>query len=127
MKIGHVNMISGKSSFGSMTIDGLNNSLRIDSDYGSLVVRNIEKDFTDIVVTSDYGSAKLFIDDNATYFIDAKSTYGSIEYPKSLANLTYREKTTSKTVYKGIVGKEKQANSTVQLSSNYGSIDLIAN
>jgi len=125
-KIGKVERISGTSEFGSLKIDGLQTALDIRTEYGSLVVKDIHKDFSDIVVKNSFGSAKLFIDDDACYSIDAEAEFGSIDYPESLANLTYREKTTSSVKYKGIIGKDSQARSTIRLSSDYGSINLIA-
>lgn len=121
-----VDRITGSSSYSELTIGGLTTALNIETKYGSLVVKNISKDFSDIVVENRYGSGKLYIDDDATYTIDARSVYGSIDYPESLAELSYREKTISKTIYKGVIGKEKDPRSTVTVKSNFGSIDLIA-
>jgi len=125
-KFGKVDRISGTSEFGSLKIDELTKALNIKTEYGSLIVKDVHKDFSDIVIHNSFGSAKLFIDDDACYSIDAEAEFGSIDYPESLANLTYREKTTSNVKYKGIIGKETQARSSMQLSSEYGSINLIA-
>ena len=126
LHIEEIDRITGKSSFGSVTIEELSTSLDIETEYGSLTVEEVSADFSDIVVSNEFGSAKIYIDDGATYTFNATSTFGSIEYPESLADITYREKTISKTVYKGIIGKQKQARSSVKLTSEYGSIHLIA-
>lgn len=126
VKIGKVDRITGSSEFGSLKIDQLTTALDIRSEYGSLVVKGISSSFSDIIVQNSFGSTKLFIDDDATYSIDAEAEFGSIEYPESLAKITYREKTTSTAKYKGVIGKDAQPKSTVQLSSDYGSISLIA-
>jgi hypothetical protein len=126
VEIGKVDRITGSSEFGSLKIDKLTTALDIRSEYGSLIVKGIESGFSDIVVQNSFGSAKLFIDANATYSIDAEAEFGSIEFPASIANLTYREKTTSTTRYKGVIGKDTQPGSSVKLFSEYGSISLIA-
>lgn len=126
-EIGKVDRISGTSEFGSLKIGELTAALDIQTEYGSLIVRDVHKDFSDIVVHNSFGSTKLFVDDDACYSLDAEAEFGSIDYPESLANFTYREKTTSKVKYQGIIGKDSQARSSMKLSSDYGSINLIAN
>lgn len=127
VKIGMVDRISGSSEFGSLKIDELSTFLEMDTEYGSLVVRNVHKDFSEIIVHNGFGSTKLFIDENATYTIEAEAEFGSINYPESLANFTYREKTMSKIKYKGVIGNDTPASSSVKLKSEYGNIQLIAN
>lgn len=124
--IGKIDRITGNSEFGSLKIDELTIALDITTEYGNLIVKNISSDFSDIVVQNSFGSAKLFIDDDATYSFDAEAEFGSVDYPKSLATLNYREKTTTSTRYKGVIGKDSQARSSVQLNSEYGSIHIIA-
>lgn len=125
--IGKADKISGSSEFGSMKIDWLGTSLDVKTEYGSLVVKDVSSEFTDISVRNSFGSTKLFISEDASYQFDAEAEYGSIDYPEEMADLSYREKSMHKMTYRGVIGKGGTADATVQLSSEYGSIQVIAN
>ena len=126
LKIESLAHIEGSSGFGSLKIGSLTKSLDIDSEYGSLTVRDISKDFSSIRVNNSFGSTKLIIDEDATYQLNAEAEFGSVDFPSSLANITYREKSINKTIYKGIIGNGQVAQSTVTVNSEYGSVKLIA-
>lgn len=125
--IGKVDRITGNSEFGNLKINELTTALDVESEYGSLVVKGISSNFSDIVVENGFGSTKLYIDSNATYTFEAEAEFGSVDFPESLANITYQEKSTSSTKIKGVIGKAAQSGSTVKLTSEYGSIHVIAN
>lgn len=116
--------VSGTSNMSSLNIGRLEKKLDIKTSYGSLNIEKVDPGFTEINVTNDYGSANIYIPAEALYSIDATIVYGSLNYPESLANFTYREKTTSKSIYRGIIGKGDSPNSKVTLYCDYGSVNM---
>jgi hypothetical protein len=127
LKLSSVDDISGSSGFGSLKIGNLNGSLDMRSEYGNLTVRSVSKDFSSINLKNSFGSGKLVISESATYQLDAEAEYGSVDFPESLANITYREKSMAEVKYKGIIGHAPEAKSTVTITSEYGSVNLLAN
>lgn len=125
VKIGKVVSLKGTSSFGNLEIDELTNSIDIETAYGSLVVRHVDENFSDLNIVNEYGSAKLYIPDDATYHIEARTEFGSFKYQESLADFSYRVKSHNESTYKGIIGKGSNPTSKVTVESSYGSVSLI--
>ena len=126
VKIDKVAVIKGSSEFGNLEIDELANSLQVETGYGSLIVRHVNEDFNEISVVNEYGSAKLYIPDDATYHIDAETEFGSFKYPESMAEFSYKVKSHGESTYRGIIGKGSNPTSKVTIESSYGSSSLIA-
>lgn len=116
--------VKGSSSFSSINIDELQSSLNIETEYGSLNIDEMSETFTEVVVENNFGSVNIGIPESISYVFDAVATFGSIVYPESNANITYREKTTTKTILKGSIGNKSNTQSKVSLKSNYGSINI---
>ena len=125
VKIGKVVSLKGTSSFGNLEIEELINSIDIETAYGSLIVRDVDQNFSDLNIVNKYGSAKLFIPDDATYYIEAITKFGSFKYQESLADFNYRVKSHTKSTYKGVIGKGSNPTSKVTVESSYGSVSLI--
>lgn len=124
LNLDEVISINGSSSFSSLNIDRLKNSMDIETGYGSLNVDHVSEGFSEINVENNFGSTNLGIPSSASYLFEATSTHGSIVYPEDDANITYREKTTQKTILKGSIGDKSNTKSKVSLKSNYGSINI---
>ncbi|MEJ2594081.1 MAG: DUF4097 family beta strand repeat-containing protein [bacterium] len=126
LEVSSANSITGSSGFGSLKIGTLADLLDMKSEYGNLTVRNVSSDFSSIKLKNSFGSSKLMIDEAATYQLDAEAESGSIDFPASLANITYRDKNMSQTKIKGTVGRATSTSSTVTIQSEYGSVNLLA-
>ncbi len=126
LEVSSVNTLTGSSGFGSLKIGTLADLLDIKSEYGSLTVRDVSSNFSSINLKNSFGSSKIMIDEAATYQLEAEAEYGSVDYPASLANITYSDKSMSQTKIKGTVGRAANASSTVTIQSEYGSVNLQA-
>jgi hypothetical protein len=125
--LGSTNSIYGKSKFSNLEIDELSQSLDVVTGYGNFHVRNISKDFSEISVKNSYGSTKLYIDESATYTIEAETVHCSMGYPDYMADFTHKEKSISTSYYKGVIGKGSSPTGKVYIESKYGGTDLYAN
>lgn len=124
--LGSTESIYGKSKFSNLEIEELSQSLNVETGYGNLDVRNIDKGFSDLTVKNSYGSAKLHIDEEATYSLEAETVHCSLDYPEYLANFTQREKSISTSYYKGVIGKGSTPSAKVYIESKYGGTRLYA-
>jgi len=116
--------IKGSSSFSSLNVDELESSLNIETGYGSLNIEEVSENFIEITVENNFGSVNIGMPESASYLFNAEATHGSIGYPENMANITYREKTTEKTILKGMIGSDSDTQSKVNLKCNYGSINI---
>ena len=87
-------------------------------------IDQVSEEFSEITVENNFGSVNLGIPSSASYVFDAFASFGSIIYPEDDANITYREKTTQKTILQGKIGSNSGSTSKVTLKSNYGSINI---
>ncbi len=126
LELGSTASIYGKSKFSNLEIDELSQSLNIETGYGNLIVRSIDKGFSELTVKNSYGSAKLHIDEDATYSIEAETVHCSLDYPEYLANFTHKEKSISTAYYKGVIGKGSNPTAKVYIESKFGGTSLYA-
>jgi hypothetical protein len=126
-KIGSVANLKGSSEFGNLDIKNLSQSIHVSTEYGSMVIRQVDEKFSNIHVVNEYGSAKIYIPESATYHIEAETEYGSFKYPESLANFTYKVISQGESTYKGIIGNGSNPTSKVTVSSEYGNLSIISN
>lgn len=126
LNLGSTASLYGKSKFSNLEIEELSQSLNVETGYGNLIVRSIDKSFSDITVKNSYGTAKLHIDEDATYSIEAETVHCSLDYPEYLANFSQREKSISTAYYKGVIGKGDNPTAKVYIESKYGGTNLYA-
>jgi hypothetical protein len=141
IKIGETSSIVADSKYDGITIDQINNlviqtgytTLRIGTltkqlnyqgNYGSLDVNEIPSGFESIEVKTAYQGVKLGIDENASYMLDAHSSYGGIKFPDENYKNGKRIIENNSSTIEGTVGKEKDPKSTVKISSSYGNVKL---
>jgi hypothetical protein len=125
--LGSTNSIYGKSKFSNLEIEELSQSVDVVTGYGNFHVSNISKDFSEITVKNSYGSTKLYIDEGATYTIEAETVHCSMGYPDYMAEFTHKEKSIATSYYKGVIGKGSSPTGKVYIESKYGGTDLYAN
>ncbi len=141
IKLGETSSIVGESKYDNIRIDRINNlvldggyadivigtlekKLRFEGGYGSFTVDQIPAGFESLEINSKYIGVNLGIEDNASYDLDAKLSYGDLKFDDE--NFRYKRQiieNTSKEV-SGSVGKEPSPGSKVIINSSYGSVKL---
>jgi hypothetical protein len=121
-EIGNINNFVGSSAYTDFKFRRLNKKLILETKYGGCRVEEIPSSFNKIKIDNKYGGIKLNINENASYQINGEAKYGSIDYPDT--GRVSRIQETTETQVSGIVGKNKNTQSTVEISTKYGSVKL---
>ncbi len=141
IQIGETSSLVGDSRYDNVRIEDINNlvlengyddvkigllkkKLDFNGSYGSISADRIKTGFESIDVESRYTGVRLGIEQSASYKLDAKVTYGSLKINED--NFKYQkrivENNSNETT--GIVGKEENPQSKVNVESSYGSVKL---
>lgn len=118
--------INGNSDYASIKIGTLRKNLKINTDYGGVRVRNIEKGFQSIVIDGSYAGIKLGTssDNNFNFIVDLG--YAGFGYPDDHVKMFKSINKSSKKYYEGIFGKNNSS-STITIKSRYGGVSLKLN
>ena len=120
------NFVEGSGDYLTMRFGTIYKKLDINADYGGVRVDKMMKGFESITIHSDYAGIKIGLDDDVSFNFIAKLSYGGFNYDGE--NITYLKKVvkSSSKYYEGFVNKENSG-STVEISSEYGSVKLYNN
>jgi hypothetical protein len=141
LKVGETSSIVGDAKYDTYTIDKINNlvlttgytnvnagtlskKLSFEGSYGSLTVDEIPSGFESVDVDVRYSGVRLGIAENASYKLDAESSYGSIKYNEDNLKFTRRVVENTSSEISGVVGKDESTSSTVKAKTAYGTIKL---
>ena len=100
--------------------------LKIDADYGGLRVNKLMSGFDSVYIHSDYTGIKIGLDEDASFNFTAKLSYGGFSYDGENINYLKKVVKSSSKYYEGYVNKENSG-STIEISSDYGSVKLYNN
>lgn len=123
LEVSKVAELKLEAEYSNAEIDKLSDAAFIESGYGGVDIQNISPDFTTISVENEFGSVDLQIDESAVYTFEAEAEYGEISFPDKNADLSYQKRTTSKSTFKGVIGKGKPK-SKVTIESRYGGVSI---
>jgi hypothetical protein len=141
LKVGETSSIVADAKYDSYNIDKINNlvlqtgytnvnagsltkKLSFEGSYGSLTVDEIPSGFESIDVDVRYSGVRLGIAENASYKLDAESSYGSIKYNEDNLKFTRRIIENTSSEISGVIGKEESTSSTVKVKTAYGTVKL---
>lgn len=122
--IGHVEELDGETSFCNFKILNLSKSLIIETNYGNLNVKNVDKDFSYIIIDNEFGAVSVGVNKGSTYNFDVDGEYCNFSYPEKLADISYRNESLGSTSIKGIIGKGASHGSKISITSEYGSVNI---
>ena len=120
--IERINTLIINSMYTGINVDKLNSKLSLINGYGGVTVREIPSGFESITIENKYAGIKLGIAANASYKLNGKVRYSDIKHPDGKLN-RMRENTSYEVT--GTVGSSDNPKSSVQIESNYGSVNLI--
>ncbi len=123
INIDSVENIYGNSSYTTIKIGDLSNSANINSKFSGVKIRKILKGFKNIIIKSGYTNVKVGIDGETSAKLTLDARYGNISYDGELFNFNKILEKTSLKTYNGYFN-EKNSQSTIKISTEYGGIKL---
>jgi hypothetical protein len=141
IKVGETSSLVGEGKYDNYNVDKINNivlqagytpvnvgtvtrKISFEGSYGSLTVDQIPAGFETIDVDVRYSGVRLGIEENASYKLNAESSYGSIKYNEDNLKFTRRVVENTSSEIAGVIGKDESTNSTVKVKTAYGNIKL---
>ena len=123
ISIDEANDIKGNADYLTMRIGTVRKNLYIDTDYGSLSVKNLAKGFENVEIDGQYAGIKIGVDPDASFNFEIDLQYAGfsrnddkMEFFKSISK-------TTKKYYEGKFGKGKTS-SRVKIKSQYGGVSI---
>jgi len=111
-------VLDGKYS--GYNIGELHSSLKAFIKYSNLETEILDKDFESVFVNSKYGNIKIYVDEDASYKLNAKAEYGSIySYGEVRQADSGNVKVTS-----SFIGNDENSKSKITITSKYGNINV---
>jgi hypothetical protein len=119
-----INNLVLENGYTEVNIGSMNKKLEYNGSYGSFTVERVPAGFESIKVDTRYMGVRLGIEDNASYNLDARVSYGGLKYnEENFKNLRRIVENNSNEVT-GIMGKEAAPAASVNVRSSYGSVKL---
>ncbi len=124
IQIDKINNLILDAGYSDINIGELTKKLKFDGGYGNLSVENIPKGFESIETDSRYIGVKLGIDDDASYQLDARLSYGDLKFNEDNFQHQRRIVENNSSETSGIMGKESSPTAKVKVTASYGSVRL---
>lgn len=124
IQIEKINNLILDAGYSDINIGELTKKLKFDGGYGNLSVENIPKGFESIETDSRYIGVKLGIDDDASYQLDARLSYGDLKFNEDNFQHQRRIVENNSSETSGIMGKESSPTAKVKVTASYGSVRL---
>jgi len=119
-----INNLVVSSGYTNVTVGSLARKVSFEGSYGSLNIDQIPAGFESVDVDVRYSGVRLGIAENASYQLDAKSSYGGIKYNDENFRFTRRIVENTSSEISGVVGKDEAAASVVKVRTSYGTVKL---
>lgn len=123
VELGEVGAVELSSKFSEFRIESLSRMMTAETEYGSLKVRNIAADFSEIVVSNSFGSVTLVFSSKASFNLEANLEFCDLSYPDKMAQFSQRISEATEKYYKGTFGKG-DADSNVNIDSSFGNVSI---
>ena len=141
LSLGETSSVVGESKYDNLRIESINNfvlgngytevniglltkKLDYNGSYGSFSVERIPAGFESINVEVRYMGVRLGIEENASYNLEAKVTYGGLKYNEANFKNQRRVIENNSNEIAGIMGKEESPAAKVSVTASYGSVKL---
>jgi|GEM_PF-1991424 len=127
LKIEDLNALELTAKFSDVEITRVAESLKINSEYGSIKVQHIMPAFTSVELINSFGGSELGFATGSAFTIEAEVSFCDLKYPEEHTRMT--EKITSSFTgnYKGIIGSASNPESKLVIRSNYGDVRIRMN
>jgi len=124
IKIENIKNLVLENGYTEVNIGDLTKKLNYTGSYGSFSIDRIPAGFESLDVETHYMGVKLGIEESASYKLDAKVTYGGLKYNEDNFKNQRRIVENNSQEVSGIVGKEENPSSKVNVRASYGTVKL---
>ena len=124
ISIESINNLVLENGYTEVNIGSMNKKLEYTGSYGSFTVERVPAGFESIDVDTRYMGVRLGIEDNASYNLDARVSYGGLKYNEENFKNQRRIVENNSNEVTGIMGKEESPAARVNVRSSYGSVKL---
>jgi hypothetical protein len=124
IKIENIKNLVLENGYTEVNIGELTKKLNYSGSYGSFSIDRIPAGFESLDVETHYMGVKLGIEESASYKLDAKVTYGGLKYNEDNFKNQRRIVENNSQEVSGIVGKEENPSSKVNVRASYGTVKL---
>ena len=80
--IAHVGKIDATVKYSDLNINSLQTLSKINSEYGNVNIKKVDRDFSNIDIKTDFGNVSLSVGKLECYSLNLKTKYGNIKTPK---------------------------------------------
>ncbi|WP_341221286.1 hypothetical protein [Polaribacter atrinae] len=115
--------IIGSSDYVSMHFGTVKKNLNIETDYGSLTVQNLVKDFKNVTINGEYAGIRIHIDSDTVFEFMIDLEYASFSGDDDKMELFKSISKSTKKYYEGKFGKGN-TNSKLKITSQYGGVSI---
>jgi hypothetical protein len=122
--IGFVRDIDIRASFSNVEIRSLGEKLIASLDYSDLKVRETNRNFKLIDLTSKFAGADIGIHSDASFRVVASVKLGDFSYPRQKAKLSVTELSHTSSKYEGLIGENTGTSSKVLIDARNGGVNL---
>jgi hypothetical protein len=124
LRIESINNFDLENGYTDVNIGLLNKKLQYSGSYGSFTVERVPAGFESLNVEVRYMGVRLGIEDNASYNLEAKVSYGGLKYNEENFKNQRRIIENNSNEIAGIVGREESPSARVSVTATYGSVKL---
>lgn len=119
----NIKNVEGNGDYVNLKFGKIENSIVMNSDYGSLKVEKMGQNFSLIDLDTEYTGVKIGVDGNSSFSLVAESQYGGIRLPEGF-NFTKQIEKNNKKHYEGNYNGSK---GKIIIRSQYGGIKIYIN
>lgn len=110
--------------FSDVSVDKLNGNFVIDTQYGSIEMDYIFSGFSKGAIDASFSDISLEFDPAASFQVDARMEFCSLNYPSSNASVSHQEENYVNNLYHGVIGSNKSATATLSIKSRNGDVTV---
>ncbi|QTE23658.1 hypothetical protein [Polaribacter cellanae] len=118
--------INGNSDYVSLRFGTVRKNLIIDTEYGSLIVKNLVEGFEKVDISGQYTGIKIYVEPTISFNFKIDLQYGSFKRNNDKLELTKSISKSTKKYYEGKYGKGKSSGN-LKINSQYGSVRIKEN
>lgn len=124
VRIENINNLILENGYADVNVGLLTKKLDFNGSYGSFSTERIPEGFESINIESRYTGVRLGIEESASYKLDSKVSYGGLKINED--NFKYQKRIieNNSNETSGIIGKEENPVSKVNIEATYGSVKL---
>lgn len=124
LRIESINNLVLENGYTDTNIGTLSKKLDYDGSYGSFTIERIPVGFESLNVDTKYMGVRLGIEDDASYNLDARVSYGGLRYDEDNFSAQRRIVENNSNEVSGIVGKNQSPEARVKVVASYGTVKL---